>query len=156
MEDLNGELIKAHPDLFVVFTMNPPTYEGIEPLPDPIVSRLGKRFVLNYPPVKTEYKIVEAKLGAMGVRPSEFKIGRTGIPQGRYARDVVDFMKIIDGLRRDTSLSYTPSMRETIGFVQDLREGDNFHTAFDRNVKSWYWGEESDKIEEALTAVRRR
>ena len=47
-------------------------------------------------------------------------------------------------------------MRETQGFVQDLLEGDDFWTAFDRNIKGIYWGEEADRIEEALRAVRPR
>jgi len=155
MEDLNGEIIKSHPDLFIIFTMNPPTYEGVKPLPDPIISRLTKRFKLDYPPKQIEYKIIEAKLRAVGVKPSEFRVEK-GMPKGRFAQEVVDFMKVIDGLRRDQDLMYTPSIRETIGFVQDLKEGADFHTAFDTNVKGYYWGEDETKVEEALQAVRRR
>jgi hypothetical protein len=47
-------------------------------------------------------------------------------------------------------------MRETQAFIQDLREGDDFFTAYDRNIKALYWGEEADRIEEALKAVRGR
>jgi hypothetical protein len=68
----------------------------------------------------------------------------------------MDFMKIIQNLRKQTDLSYTPSLRETQSFIQDLREGDDFFVAFDRNVKAAYYGEEADRMEEALKAVRGR
>jgi hypothetical protein len=68
----------------------------------------------------------------------------------------MDIMKIVTNLRKQMDLSYTPSLRETQSFIQDLREGDDFFVAFDRNIKSAYWGEEADRIEEALKAVRSR
>ena len=159
MEDLNGELVKAHPDLFVVFTMNPPTYEGVKPLPEPIMSRLTKRYWLDYPPPHVEMNILEAKLRKMGVKPGEFKASDS--PRrpatGTMSKDVLDLIQIVSGLRKDTELSYTPSIRETQGFVQDLREGDDFFKAFDNNIKNAYWTEEEkQKVEEALNAVRRR
>jgi len=159
MEDLNGELVKAHPDLFVVFTMNPPTYEGVKPLPEPIVSRLTKRYWMDYPPPHVEMNILEAKLRKMGVKPSEFKASDSPhkLATGTMSRDVLDLIQIVSGLRKDTELSYTPSIRETQGFVQDLREGDDFFKAFDNNIKNAYWAdEEKQKVEEALNAVRRR
>jgi len=159
MEDLNGELIKTHPDLFVVFTMNPPTYEGVKPLPEPIMSRLTKAYYMDYPPPHIEMNILEAKLRKMGVKPSEFQAPDTPYKpaRGTMSKDVLDIIQIVSGLRKDMELSYTPSIRETQGFVQDLREGDDFFTAFDRNVKSrYYTPEEQQKVEEALNAVRRR
>jgi nitric oxide reductase NorQ protein len=161
MEDLNGEVVKAHPDLFVIFTMNPPTYEGVKALPEPIVSRLGKRYFMNYPPRHIELQILEAKLRRMGVKPAEFTAptGATAEMKpatGMMANDVEDLLKVVRGLRTDTEISYTPSMRETIGFVQDLRQGDGFHKAFDTNIKSYYYGDEETKVEEALGSVRRR
>ena len=159
MEDLNGELVKAHPDLFVVFTMNPPTYEGVKPLPEPIMNRLTKRFWLDYPPPHVEMNILEAKLRRMGVKPGEFKASNSPRKPatGTMSKDVLDLIQIVSGLRKDTDLSYTPSIRETQGFVQDLREGDDFFKAFDNNIKNAYWtDEERQKVEEALNAVRRR
>jgi len=154
MEDLNGEIIKAHPDLFIVLTMNPPTYEGVKDLPDPIKSRLTKRYIMDYPPQNIEMRILKHK---MRLSDAEFKLDRGGYPVGgTLAVDIRDVMKIISGLRKQTDLSYTPSLRETQGFVQDLQEGDDFFIAFDRNIKSLYYGEEADRVEEALNAVRRR
>ena len=156
-----GELIKAHPDLFIIFTSNPPTFEGVKDLPDPIKSRLIKKYQLDYPPQETEYKIIESKLRIMGVKPNEFSVTAAGKPTGRYAKDISDFMTFIQGLRQyqktGETLSYTPTTRETIGFVQDLRAGKDFFTAVDTNVMSVYYDpEEAHKVEEALGGVRRR
>jgi len=154
MEDLNGEIIKAHPDLLIIFTMNPPIYEGLKPLPEHIMSRLTKKYILDYPPPEVEMKVLKEKLK---LSDAEFKLPTRNQPaRGRFARDILDLMKIIDNLRKQTDLSYTPSMRETQGFIQDLKEGDDFFTAFDRNIKAAYYGEEADRIEEALKAVRGR
>ena len=154
MENLNGEIIKAHPDLFIIFTMNPPTYEGVKELPKAIKSRLTKRYDLNYPPLEVELGILKRK---MGLSDSEFKPPTHSSPaSGKYARDIMDLMKIIGSLRREQDLSYVPSMRETQAFLIDLMDGDSFHKAFDANIKAIYWGEEEDRIEEALRAVRPR
>ena len=110
---------------------------------------------MDYPPKQIEMAIIKKK---MNLSDSEFKLPTKTNPQpsGRYARDIADVLRIIDGLRRQPDLSYIPSLRDTIGFVQDLREGDDFFTAFDRNIKNMYYGEEADRVEEALNAVRRR
>jgi len=155
MEDYNGEVIKAHPDLFIIFSMNPPTFEGVKPLPPPILSRLTKKYPLNYPPQEVEMAILKYK---MNLSDSEFKVpapAHGGTPTGKFAKDIVEFMKVVDGLRQEQDISYTPSMRETQGFVQDLREGDDFTTAFNRNVRNLYWGDEAAKIDQALFGARR-
>jgi hypothetical protein len=91
----------------------------------------------------------------MGLSDGEFKVQGSGA-SGAMARDVMDLMKIVNGLRKQTDLSYTPSMRETQAFVQSLKEGDSFFKAFDTSVKGRYYGEDADRVEEALNAVRRR
>lgn len=154
MEDLNGEIIKAHPDLFIIFTMNPPTYEGIKDLPEPIKSRLTKRYILDYPPQEIELAILKYK---MKLSDAEFKPPtKTQTASGVHARDIIDVMRIVNNLRKQTDLSYIPSLRETQAFVQDILEGDDFFTAFDRNIKNQYYGKEADRIEEILNAVRVR
>jgi len=155
MEDLNGEIIPAHPDLFIVFTMNPPTYEGVKDLPSPIKSRLTRRYVMDYPPEAIEQNILKYKLK---LSDAEFKpsASRTASATGKFAKDITDFMKIILGLRKEKDLSYTPSMRETQAFVQALKEGDGFFKAFDASLGNWYLEDEHDKVEQALAAVRRR
>jgi len=154
MEDFNGEIVKAHPDLFIVFTINPPIYEGLKELPEPIKSRLTKRYVLDYPPQEIELAILKHK---MKLSDAEFKPPtKTQTASGVYAQDIVNLLKIVNGLRKQTDLSYIPSLRETQAFAQDIREGDDFFTAFDRNIKSLYYGEEADRVEDALNAVCRR
>jgi len=153
MEDLNGEIIKAHPDLFLVLTMNPPTYEGVKDLPEPVKSRLTRRYIMEYPPQNIELGILKFK---MKLSDKEFKTASAGADTGVFARDINDVMKVINGLRTQPDLSYTPSLRETQAFVQSLKEGDGFFKAFDTSIKNLYFGEEADRIEEALNAVRRR
>lgn len=149
-----GEIIKAHPDLFIVFTMNPPIYEGLKNLPEHIRNRITKRYWLDYPPLEVELKILKEKLG---LSDDDLKLPtKTEPASGRLAKDIMDVMKIVQNLRKQTDLSYTPSIRDVQAFVQDLLEGDDFFTAFERNIKGAYYGEEADRIEEALRAVRRR
>ncbi|MEM2922759.1 MAG: AAA family ATPase, partial [Candidatus Bathyarchaeia archaeon] len=158
MQEFNGEIIKAHPDLFIILTMNPPKagYEGAKKLPDPIMSRLTP-FYLDYPPEDVEYKIVEANLRSVGVKPSEFAV-KAGEPTGRFAPDVVKFMKLVRNLREaETELSYVPSTRETISFVRNLTEGDTFKDAIHKTVGNWYAAEpeEQEKFRQALDYVHR-
>jgi len=152
MEKLNGEIIKAHPDLFIVFTLNPPTYEGIKELPKAVRNRLNPTYQMDFPPQAIELNILKWK---MGLSDSEFKV-QGASASGTLSQDITDVMKIVNGLRRQTDLSYTPSLRDTQHFVQSIKEGDSFHKAFDTSLKDKYWGEEADRVEEALNAVRRR
>jgi MoxR-like ATPase len=134
--------------------MNPPIYEGLKALPEHIMSRLTKKYWLDYPPPEVEMKVLKEKLR---LSDTEFKPPtKSSQASGTLAPDIMDLMKIISNLRKQTDLSYTPSLRETQGFIQDLKEGDDFFTAFDRNIKAAYYGEEADRIEEALRAVRGR
>jgi MoxR-like ATPase len=149
-----GEIIKAHPDLFIIFTINPPVYQGLKAIPEQVRNRLTKRYWLDYPPPDVEFKIIKEKLK---LSDAELKPPTKNQPaSGTLARDIADVMKIINNLRKQQDLSYIPSIRDVQSFVQDLKEGDDFFTAFDRNIKAAYYGEEADRIEEALKAVRPR
>jgi len=50
LKENGGETIKAHPDWWVVATINPVTYAGVKELPAQIVSRFPIRLYLKYPP----------------------------------------------------------------------------------------------------------
>ena len=154
MRDINGPLVKAHPDLFIVFTMNPSgsASDVLKALPPAVLNRLKPVYKMDYPPREVELRILKWK---MGLNDNEFKMQGSGA-SGAMARDITDFMKIVDGLRKQTDLSYMPSLRDTQYFVQSLKEGDSFFKAFDTSLKDNYWGEEADRIEEALSSVRRR
>jgi hypothetical protein len=75
------------------------------------------------------------------------------------AKDITDLLKVIKGLREAASGSqivHLPSLRETQGFVQDLREGDDWLMAFDTNIGNKYYSyEDRAKIEQALHSVQR-
>ena len=159
-----GHLIRAHPDLFIIFTTNPETFEGVKNMPDPIKSRLVKKYYLDYPPENVEKKIIQSKMRAMGAKPSEFSVVGDGVLKGTYAKDVGDFMTLVQGLReyqtRGTGeqLSYVPTTRETVGFIQDLKSGKDFFTAIETNVMGHYRAdtEEYHRVEEALGGIRRK
>jgi len=78
--------------------MNPPNYEGVNPLLDTILNRTVT-FEPGFPPVKDELKIVASQLRKAGFKPSEFSLDRNGRPKGKYADEIVDFIKIVDNLR---------------------------------------------------------
>jgi len=163
LEDISGRkghIIKAHPDLFVVFTMNPPNYEGVNPLPDPILNRCVT-FELGFPPVEDELKIVASQLRKAGFKPSEFSLDRSGRPKGKYADEIADFVKIVDNLRRNRDIQIHPSIRNTLDFALALKQGISFKEAFYRTIGNAYIGYAADQPEyeqgmrEALKAVNR-
>jgi len=159
MQDLNGEIVKAHPDLFIVFTMNPSNYEGVGQLPPPIISRF-KQVWLPFAPPEVEYKILASQLRAVGVKSSEFEMRGRGVnPTGSLSRDIVDFMKIINGLRADKQLPYHPSMRQALDFVFARKQGYDFKTAFNQTVGDSYVAIDESQykpvMDEALNSVNR-
>jgi len=163
LEDISGRkghIIKAHPDLFIVFTMNPPNYEGVNPLPDPILNRCVT-FELGFPPVRDELKIVASQLKKAGFKPSEFSLDKSGRPKGKYADEIADFVKIVDNLRRNRDIQIHPSIRNTLDFALALKQGLRFKDAFYRTIGNAYIGYAVDQPEyergmrEALKAVNR-
>lgn len=136
MQDLNGEIIKAHPDLYIVFTMNPSNYEGVNPLPPPVLNRF-KQVWLPFPPEDVEYRILEGQLRAIGVQPKDFQVKGKQI-SGTLAQDIKDFTDMIRGLRADQNLPWHPSMRQTIDFTLARKQGYNFQTAFRQTVGDSY------------------
>jgi MoxR-like ATPase len=162
LEDITGKkghIIKAHPDLFIVFTMNPPNYEGVNPLPNPILNRVVT-FELDFPPLKDELRIVATQLRQAGFKPSEFTVDKKGVPKGKYADEIIDFTKVVDSLRRNRDLQFHPSIRNTIDFAMALKQGLSFKDAFYRTIGNLYIGyagepEYEQAMEEALQAVNR-
>jgi nitric oxide reductase NorQ protein len=139
MVNETGEVIKAHPDLFIIATMNPPTYEGVKELPDPIKSRFGLVVQMNPPSINDELNALQTKF-AMSDR--EF---------ARYKPEVVAFIKAAQELREDQSLSYTPTMRESISFLQQLHSGASFKDAAVRALfGKYYTTEERNRVVEAF------
>jgi MoxR-like ATPase len=158
MED-ETETIKAHPDLFVVFTMNPPRYKGVNELPEMVLNRMTV-FELDFPPEAVEYEIVENNLQQMGFGRQEFNF-QNGRITGKYGGEIEDFVKMVRNLRQDTELTYHPSIRNTIDFVIALKQGNSFQDAFRRAVGNSFTGYQTDRelyedaMKNALKAVDR-
>jgi nitric oxide reductase NorQ protein len=139
-----GEVIKAHPDLFIIGTMNPPIYAGLKDLPEPIKSRFGWYLELNPPSVDDEIKVVKKKFN---LTDADFQ---------PFSKDVRDFIRGSQALRNDPTLSYTPTMRETISFIQNLKHGQDFKTAAIRALRSKYYiEEEKNKVDEVFKSIGR-
>ena len=98
----------------------------------------------------------------MGVPAKDFNVSASGIPQGKFGADIADYVKFVRELRNyqaksGSPLSFTPTTRETIGFVQDLRMGKSFFDAIDTNVTQLYYDpDEQRNIQNALDGVRKR
>ena len=157
MQDLNGEIIKAHPDLIIVFSRNPPDYEGVSTLPKPVQNRC-KEIWLPFAPLEIEHKIIVEQAKGVGVKPTELAL-KGGALTGSLARDVEDFTKIVVGLRADKTLPHHPSMRQTLDFLIARKQGYDFTTAFNQTIGDSYIAVDEDtynpRMEEALKSVNR-
>ena len=139
MVNETGEVVKGHPDLFIIATMNPPTYEGVKELPDPIKSRFGLVVQMNPPTASDEIKAMQTKFG---MSDKDF---------AKYKPDLAAFIKAAQELREDQSLSYTPTMRESVAFLQQLQGGASFKDAALRALfGKYYTSEERNRVAEAL------
>lgn len=139
MVNETGEVVKAHPDLFIIATMNPPTYEGVKELPDPIKSRFGLVVQMNPPSANDELKAMQTKFG---MNDKQF---------ARYKPDISAFIRAAQEIREDQSLSYPPTMRESIAFLQQLRSGTSFKDAALLAVfGKYYTDEERNRVAEAF------
>ena len=139
MVNETGEVIKAHPDLFIIATMNPPTYEGVKELPDPIKSRFGLVVQMNPPTANDEMKALQTKFD---MSDKQF---------AKYKPDVAAFIKAAQELREDQSLSYTPTMRESVSFLQQIVANASFKDAAVRALfGKYYTDEEKNRVAEAL------
>ena len=159
LEDISGKpghIIKAHPDLFIVMTANPPNYEGVNPFPNPILNRMVV-FELDYPPISDELKILESQLKKV-FDSSEFRI-ENNQPKGKYANEILDFFKIVDNMRRMRDLEVHPSTRNVLDFALALKEGYSFKEAFQQAIGNLYRGyvgwEEPEKYEEMMKEALR-
>jgi hypothetical protein len=157
MQDLNGEIIKAHPDLMIVFSRNPPDYEGVSALPKPVLNRC-KELWLPFAPIELEHKIIVEQAKGVGVKPTELSLKGKDLT-GSLSKDVEDFTKIVVGLRADKTLPHHPSMRQTIDFLIARKQGYDFNTAFNQTIADSYIAVDEEafkpRMEEALKSVNR-
>lgn len=150
LEGLRGDIQKAHPDLFVVITLNPAELgiEGVKPLSQPIRRRF-RGIYMDYPPMKVELRIVAKQVG---FEPSEFKVGTQAL-SGRYAKAMHGFMKTLADVRtKADELSYVPTASEAVDFGRELKAGASVKVATHRALIGKFVGEDRVKIIESIKA----
>ena len=140
-----GELIhiKAHPDWFVVATVNPLSHAGTKELPPQLLSRFPVRIYLDYPPEEIELKIVKLHVGELS-RKEEALVKRA-----------IKLANKLRELAKVEEIYYSPSLRETIAFAKLIKAGvDPVKSARIVFVNAyWQWGAISQqKVEELMTS----
>jgi nitric oxide reductase NorQ protein len=136
--------IKAHPEWFVIATINPLTHAGTKELPPQLLSRFPVRIYVDYPPPEVVIKIVEMHVPGLDGE------------QKKNLIKVIEFEKRVRQIATETMLPYTPSLRETIAFAKLLKSGVDAKTAVRLvYVNAYYqWGGEVvQKIEEAVGSI---
>jgi len=124
-----GEVIKvkAHPDWFVIATINPLSHVGTKELPPQLLSRFPVRLYLDYPPPEVELKIVEKHVGDLDYTAREH---------------VVKAIQLSNKLRemaKAEEIYYSPSIRETIAFAKMLMTGLNPKDVAELVFANAYW-----------------
>lgn len=102
--------VKAHPDWFVIATINPLSHTGTKELPPQLLSRFPIRIYFDYPPIDIEKKIIRLHLGGDGINETDLDRAI------KLASKLRDAAKVED-------IYYAPSIRETIAFAKLLKMG---------------------------------
>ncbi len=151
LEGITGEVIKAHPDLFIVVTFNPIELgtEHVKPISGPLFRRF-RGILMDYPPPEIELKIIKTQLG---LSDKELKV-RDGNVEGKYAEPLTRLVKALHDIRgeaeRGGEIVHIPTLSEAIEFARELKEGTDVKRALHRAIIGKYCGLERRKIEESL------
>ncbi|MCW1309879.1 MAG: MoxR family ATPase, partial [Candidatus Nanoarchaeia archaeon] len=111
------EVIQAHPDWWVVATINPLSHTGTKELPQQLLSRFPIRIWLDYPPVETIINIVQNNIG--GIENQHLEI---------IKKAVFLMLRLYEAHKMD-EIYYSPSLREVIAFAKLIRDGIDFKDA---------------------------
>jgi hypothetical protein len=123
----NGEIIRAHPDLFIVASCNPSEFaQGVDDISEPVRSRFARKLFMDYPPLDAEMKIVKMSL--------ELTDDELEIPEdptydtagGEYGPEIQKFLKTVRemrGMRRSGQLNYVPTIREAVAYTDMVMSG---------------------------------
>jgi len=142
LKENDGEVVNAHPDWWVVATINPVTYAGVKELPAQIISRFPVRIYLKYPPPDVEMQIVKLHVKEMADRES-VELAITLANKLRERADVGD-------------IPYSPTIRETIAFTRLVNQGMNTATVATTVFANVYqqWGEiEAQKVNDLIVSL---
>jgi len=151
----NGEVIRCHPDLFVVATMNPEEVgvAGVKTMSEPLRRRFTT-FFMDYPPMVQELKIVKK---SCKLDDGDLKIPQNPLVEegtGKYGKDVVRFMRAVKEIREvareEQSIRFVPTISEAIDFADCLLAGRSRNEALHISVVGKYIGQEREKVEESL------
>ena len=133
-----GEVIKvkAHPDWFVIATINPLSHAGTKELPPQLLSRFPVRLYLDYPPSDVELKIIQKHVGTLTY------------DEIVHIRNAILLANKLREMAKAEEIYYSPSIRETIAFAKLLKAGLNpkevaevvFANAY------WQWGQVAYKV----------
>lgn len=144
LKEGEGEVIKAHPDWFVIATINPLTYAGMKELPPQILSRFPVRIHLTYPPEDVEVKIIQMHVKSLG--------------EGELA-DVRLAIILANKLRERAEVGdipYSPTIRETICFARLVQGGmaaAHAATFVFRNAYEQWGGLEAQKVADLIVSL---
>jgi nitric oxide reductase NorQ protein len=111
LKEDGGDLVKAHPEWWVVATINPLGYAGTQELPAQILSRFPVRLYIPYPPVEIELQIVEKRVGGLTAE------------QKLVIQKVLGVVFKIREEAKNGLLPYCPTVRETLAFARLLKAG---------------------------------
>jgi len=153
LEGLSGELVRAHPDLFVVISLNPAELgiEGVKRLSSPIRRRF-RGIYMDYPPLHHEMEVIKKQLG---FKDTELNPPSTtsGVATGKYGKEITQFMRILNDVRaKQSELAYVPTSSEAVDFGRELKTGTDFETAIHRTLLGKYVGDDRLKINESIKA----
>jgi nitric oxide reductase NorQ protein len=135
--------IKAHPDWFVIATINPLSHAGTKELPPQLLSRFPIRIYLGYPPPDIELRIVEKHVSL-----SEGE-------EGKVRKAIMLANKLRD-LANTEEIYYSPSIRETIAFAKLIKQGIHERVAAELIFANayWQWGQVAfQKVADLITSI---
>jgi nitric oxide reductase NorQ protein len=135
-------IVKAHPDWFVIATINPLSHAGTKELPPQLLSRFPIRIHLDYPPIEIEKRIVKMYIN----KPIDERQLELAIILANKLREAA---KVED-------IYYSPSIRETIAFAKLISSGLDPRVAAEIVFANVYyqWGDvEAKKVRDLIVSL---
>jgi nitric oxide reductase NorQ protein len=138
-----GELIRvrAHPEWYVIATVNPLSHAGTKELPPQLLSRFPVRLYLDYPPPEVEKRIARLYVPSCDGENLDLALKLAG--------------KLREAAKTE-DIQYSPSIRETIAFAKLVSAGVPGRQAAELvYVNAYYqWGStEAQKIKDLVASL---
>jgi nitric oxide reductase NorQ protein len=135
--------VKAHPDWFVIATINPLSHTGTKELPPQLLSRFPVRIYLGYPPPEIELKIIGKH------------VELNGVEEAKVMKAIMLANKLRE-LANTEEIYYSPSIRETIAFAKMIKQGIHERVVAELIFANayWQWGEIAyRKVSDLITSI---